>query len=63
MSLRAVWSGLSRVLSDGKIKGVMVRWAEVFDEIESERQYHKRRCRHAAGNVLITPQFSCSLEI
>jgi hypothetical protein len=62
MNLRAVWSGLDRVWSDGKIKGVMVRWSEVFEEIGSDGQYRKHRYQYAAGNVLITPQLSCSLE-
>jgi hypothetical protein len=57
-----VWSGLCRDFREGKIKDIMVRWSEVFEEIDSEHQYPKHRCQHVVGNVLITPQFSCSLE-
>jgi hypothetical protein len=62
MKFREIWSVLGRDFREGKIKGVMVRWSEVFEEIDSEHQYRKHRYQHVAGNVLITPQFSCSLE-
>ena len=55
MSLRAVWSGLSRVLSDGKIKGVTVGLAEVFEVIRLKHQHPQRRYQYSAVNVLNRP--------